>query len=119
MEGDRALPQLTQLSLEVHTSDSGARSLAVSFLVSVQDTLREDFEAAAHNAVLAHAHHNGHMPIGPILILTETWTPPEQAPLKEGKTLMRSFDDFALEQQGLAGNIVKVSADVELGLSLD
>jgi hypothetical protein len=109
-------PPLTKLRLQVHTSDSGARTLAVSFLVNAQQLLLEDFEAAAHDAVLRHAHAAGHVPVGPILIRTEPWYPPK---LEPGKTrLVRDFEELALENEALQGNIVEVKADVELGLSL-
>lgn len=120
MDGTVGGQQLTQLKMDVHTSDSGARSLTVSFLVNVQQTLMEDFEAAAHDAVLGAAHKAGHMPVGPILILTDTWTPPEQVPLEDGKPLVlhRSIQDWELEARGRAGDIVQVTASMELGASL-
>lgn len=112
-----SLPQLTHLEMTVHTSDSGARTLTASFLVNTRQLMLEDFEAAAHDAVLKHAHHAGHMPVGPILIRTEPWGPPEQGPLKEGEPMI-NLEEMALRSEGRGGNIVQVLADVELGLSL-
>jgi hypothetical protein len=58
------------------------------------------------------------MPIGPILIRTETFDPAELGVGNPEKPVLRSFDDLALKVEATAGNIVKVMADVELGLSL-
>lgn len=116
--GYQSPPDLTRFTMQVHTSDSGSRTLTASFLVNVRQTLLEDFDAAAHDAVLAHMHAAGHMPVGPILITTETWTPDEQGPLEEGTPMLRPLEDIQLEFEGRRGNIVKVMADVELGLSL-
>jgi hypothetical protein len=113
------LPDLTRLMMVVHTSDSGQRTLAVSFLVNVQQTLMPEFEAAAHDAVLRHAHARGYMPVGPILIMTETFDPAELGVGTPGAPVLRSFEELSLKVEATAGNIVKVSADVELGLSLD
>lgn len=111
------LPQLTRLLMTVHESNSGARSLTVSFLVNARDLLRGDFEEAAHDAVLRHAHAKGHMPIGPILVRTEP-AKYEQPKVVEGKPMMRSMEDAQLDIAIQQGNIVQVMADVELGLSL-
>lgn len=115
----RTPPDLTRLQMDVHTSDSGARTLAVSFLVNVQQTLLPDFEAAAHDAVLLHAHAAGHMPVGPILIMTETFDPAELGVGTPDAPIARTYDDLKLKVEATAGNIIKVMADVELGLSLD
>lgn len=110
------MSELTRFQMQVHTSDSGTRTITASFLVNVQDTLIEDFESAAHDAFLRRFHAAGHMPVGPILITTETWVPEEQKALTEGRPLLRPIEDFQLEMAGRAGNIVKVMGDVELGL---
>lgn len=112
------LPELTRLSMAVHTADSGARTLTVSFLVHTSQLLLEDFEAAAHDAVLKHAHAAGHMPVGPILITTEPASVVEQKSLEEGRPMLRSFDEMALDNAIRAGDLVQVKASVELGLSL-
>lgn len=112
-----APPPLTRLEMIVHTSDGGQRTLTVSFLVNARDLLLEDFEEAAHDAVLRHAHANGHMPVGPILIRTEP-AKYEQPKVVEGRPMMRSLDDLQLDMAIQQGDIVKVMADVELGLSL-
>lgn len=117
--GMRTPPDLTRLQMTVHTSDSGQRTLAVSFLVNVRQTLMEDFEAAAHDAVLMHAHAAGHMPVGPILILTEPFDAAELGVGTPDAPIARTYDDLKLKVEATAGNIVKVMADVELGLSLD
>ena len=90
-------------------------------MVNVQQTLIEDFEAAAHDAVLRTAHRAGHMPIGPILVVVEPWEPEPQTSIEEGKPLKlhHSMHEWELEAQGRAGNICKVVADMELGASLD
>lgn len=115
------LPELTRLAMTVHTSDSGAQSLTVSFLVHTSQLLLEDFEAAAHDAVLKHAHAAGHMPVGPILITTEPATIPARKPLAEGSRMLGpvlSFDEMAVDNAIRAGDLVQVKASVELGLSL-
>jgi hypothetical protein len=118
VSGPPAPPELTHLMMTVHTSDSGYRTLTVSFLVNVRQTLHEEFEKQVHDAVLLHAHHAGHMPVGPIFHTLEPWKPEPQGPLKEGTPLLRSLDDALLENEARVGNICKVSADVELGLSI-
>lgn len=110
---------LTRLKVEVHTRDDGSRSLTVSFLVNKQQLLIEDFEAAAHDTILRVAHNRGHMPIGPILIRVEECEPVEQKPLEEGKPMLRSFEDYALDAAIMRGDIAQVIGEVELGLSLD
>lgn len=108
---------LTRLELTLHTSDSGARSLTVSFLIRREQLLLEDFDAAAHDAVLRTAHEAGHMPVGPILVRTEeaTYDPPK---LKEGIAMSRSIDDLAIDNQLMQGNLVRVVGSMDLGLSL-
>lgn len=114
----RQPPELTRLQMDVHTSDTGTRTLTASFLVNVQQTLLPDFEAAAHDAVLLHAHKAGHMPIGPILIRTETFDPAELGVGTPEEPIKRTYEDLMLKVEATNGNIVKVLADVELGLSL-
>lgn len=109
---------LTRLRVEVHTRDDGSRSLTVSFLVNKQQLLLDDFEAAAHDAVLRTAHNRGHMPIGPILIRVEDVEPEEQKPLEEGKPMLRSLEEIALDSAIRNGDIAQVIGEVELGLSL-
>lgn len=116
---ERKPPELTRLKMDVHTSDSGQRTLVVSFLVHVMQTLIEDFDAAAHDAVLLHAHARGYMPVGPILIMTETFDPAELGVGTPDEPIVRSMEDLKLKVEATNGNIVKVMADVELGLSLD
>ncbi len=142
--GDKP-PELTRLVKTVHTSDSGTRTLTVSFLVNSQQLLMEDFEAAAHDAVLRHAHADGHMPIGPILIRTEVAESHQlgkTCPLCEGKGWLfeqdekdcpdcdggkikppaqkgfQSIEELQVENAIMMGDLVQVHADVELGLSL-
>lgn len=112
------MSDLTRFQMEVHTSDSGYRTLTASFLVNVRQTLVEDFDAACHDEFLRRFHAAGHMPVGPILIMTETFDPAELGVGTLETPVMRSFDDLALKVEATAGNIVKVTADVELGLSL-
>ncbi len=140
-----APPELTRLVKRVHTSESGTRTLTVAFLVSTQQLLLEDFEAAAHDAVLRHAHADGHMPVGPILIRTEP-AESEQlgrvCPLCDGKGWLfeqaskdcpdcdggriklepksgfRTIEELQIENAIMAGDLVQVYADVELGPSL-
>lgn len=118
VSGPPTPPELTHLKLTVHTSDSGARTLTVSFLVNVRQTLDEEFEKQVHDAVLLHAHAAGHMPVGPLFHTVDPWQPEEQSALVEGKPLWRSMEEMALEAEARAGNICEVKADVELGLSL-
>lgn len=139
-----APPELTRLVKRVRTGESGARSLTVSFLVSTQQLLMEDFEAAAHDAVLRHAHADGHMPVGPILITTEAAESSQlgtTCPLCEGKGWLfeqdeqdcpdctagrikkeqsgfRSMDELAVENAIMMGDLIQVHGTVELGLSL-
>lgn len=140
-----APPELTRLVKTVHTSESGVRTLTVSFLVNTQQLLLEDFEAAAHDAVLKHAHHDGHLPVGPVLIRTEEAVSEQMGklcPLCDGKgwlfeqdemdcpdcergrikpepkTGMRGIEELQIENAIMMGNLVQVHADVELGLSL-
>lgn len=139
-----ALPELTRLEMNVVTSESGARLLTVSFLVNTRQLLMEDFDAAAHDAALRHAHAAGHMPVGPFIITTE---PAESAQL--GKTcplcqgtgwlfeqdendcpdcdkgkikpkgpMVRSLEDMQIDNAIMMGDLVQVRASVELGLSL-
>ena len=111
------MSELTRFTMEVHTSDSGARTLTASFLVNVRQTLLEGFEAMCHDEFLTRFHAAGHMPVGPILIMTETFDPAELGVGTWENPVMRTFDDLALKVEATNGNIVKVMADVELGLS--
>lgn len=141
-----APPELTRLVKRVQTSPAGQRVLTVSFLVSTQQLLLEDFEAAAHDAVLRHAHADGHMPVGPILIRTEEAVSEQMGqlcPLCDGKGWLfeqaeqdcpdctggrikpreqafrvKSLEELSIENAILMGNLVQVHADVELGPSL-
>lgn len=140
-----APPELTRLVKRVQTSPAGQRVLTVSFLVSTQQLLLEDFEAAAHDAVLRHAHADGHMPVGPILIRTEEAVSEQlgkTCELCQGKGwlfeqaeqdcpdctggrikpppsfIARSLEEMAIENAIMMGDLVQVHADVELGLSL-
>lgn len=112
-------PNLTHLKMTVHTSDSGSRTLTVSFLVNVRQTMHEEFDAQVNDAVLLHAHAAGHMPVGPMFYTVDPWQPEEQKALKEGDTIAHSIEDTMLEIEARLGNICQVSADLELGLSLD
>lgn len=102
-----------QTTLTVHTRDDGSRTLTVTFLAPVQATLLEDFEERCWNEVLTQAHAAGHMPTGPILISTETYTP-----TVEPGAVVASIDALAQLNAALAGDIVQVTGNVELGLSL-
>lgn len=113
-----SVPELTRLRLQVHTSDTGSRTLTVSWLANTQQLLLEDFEAAAVDAALASAHAAGHMPVGPMFVQTEA-AEHKQEPLKEGKPLLRSFEDMAIDNAIMLGNLVLVTCSVELGLSFD
>lgn len=138
-------PELTRLVKTVRTSETGTRTLTVSFLVSTQQLLLEDFEAAAHDAVLRHAHADGHMPVGPILVRTEEAVSEQMGklcPLCDGKgwlfepgekdcpdcdggrikpeprTGLRGIEELQIENAIMMGDLVQVHADVELGPSL-
>lgn len=141
-----APPELTRLVKRVHTSPSGVRTLTVAFLVSTQQLLLEDFEAAAHDAVLRHAHADGHMPVGPILIRTQPAESEQlgvECELCQGKGWLfeqaeqdcpdctggrikprpqafrvKSLEEMEVENRIMAGDLIQVYADVELGLSI-
>lgn len=139
-------PQLTRLVKKVHTTESGTRVFTASFLVNTQQILMEDFEAAAHDAVLRHAHADGHMPVGPILVTTE-----EAVSEQLGKTcelcagkgwlfeqdqqdcpdctagkikppatpfIGRSIEELEIDNGIMMSTLVQVHGSVELGLSL-
>ena len=136
-------PDLTRLEMNVFTNHGGTRVLRVSFLVSTQQLLLADFEAAAIDAALKHAHRAGHMPVGPMLVTTEA-AESEQlgktCPLCSGKGYlfvqddqdcpdctsgkikaapkMRSIEDLQIDNAIMMGNLVQVHCSVELGLSL-
>lgn len=109
---------LTLLTVDVHTREDGSRSAGVSFLVNVRQTLMPDFEAAAHDTVLRVLHRRGLMPVGPLLVLTDTLTR-EDLDDMIGDRGASSMEALGLAVETTNGNIVKVSADVELGVSLD
>lgn len=140
-----APPELTRLVKRVRTGETGARSLTVSFLVSTQQLLMADFEAAAHDAVLRHAHADGHMPVGPILVTTEVAESSQLGmlcPLCDGKGWLfeqdeqdcpdctagrikkaeqygfRSMDELQIENAIMMGDLIQVHGTVELGLSI-
>ena len=138
-------PELTRLRKQVHTRDDGSRSLTVSFLVNTQQLLLADFEAAAHDAMLRHAHADGHMPVGPFLITTEPASSEQLGHpclVCEGRGeflgdkctaegcvngnvkdeqhagRLKSIDELQIENAILMGDLVQVTGTVELGLSL-
>ena len=138
-------PELTRLVKQVHSTPSGARTLTVSFLVSTQQTLMEDFDAAVHDAVLAHAHADGHLPVGPILHRLAPATSSQlgaDCALCDGKGWLfepgstdcpdcdagkvgkqppgtwSTFEELEIENRIMMGDLIQVTASVELGLSL-
>ena len=141
---DTPPPDLTRLEINVFTNHGGTRVLRVSFLVNTQQLLLPDFEAACIDAALKHAHRAGHMPVGPMLVATET-AESEQlgktCPLCEGKGYLfvqdeqdcpdctagkikptgvqrKSIEDLQVENAIMMGDLVQVHCSVELGLSL-
>lgn len=111
------LPQLTRFSMEVRTRDDGTRLLVASFLLNAQQLLLEDFDAAVNDAVLRHAHAAGHMPVGPMMVSTA----PAQVSSERGtpeKPVLRAIEDLQIDNAVMMGDLVRVFAEVELGLSL-
>lgn len=142
-----APPELTRLVKQVRTNAYGTRTLTVSFLVSTQQMLMGDFESAAHDAVLRHAHADGHMPVGPIFIETTVaessqlgttcplcegkgwlFEPDEKdcpdcdggkiKPARDGFAARRSLEEIQIDNEIMKGDLVQVHGTVELGLSL-
>lgn len=113
-----SLPDLTRLELTVHDLGGGSRTLTVSFLVNVQQTLLGEFEAMCVDGALKHAHHAGHLPVGPMLVRTEPAKPTPRGPLVEGRPMAMSITDMQIENGIRSGDLVQVYCDVELGLSL-
>ena len=138
------LPDLTRLVMHVTTNHNGTRVLKVSFLVNTQQLLLEDFEGACVDAALRHAHHAGHLPVGPMLVTTEAaeseqlgrtcelcdgkgWLfdrdeqdcpDCEDGKVKAKQGGFRSIDDLQIENSIMSGDLVQAHCQVELGLSL-
>jgi hypothetical protein len=110
-------PDLTGLRMVVHTADSGDRSLEVSFFLNVQQKLTTDnYDAALGDAVLRHAHARGHMPIGPILTTERKATAADVDERMEHPS--HGFQRLSLRVEATNGNLLLVTGECELGLSV-
>ena len=137
-------PDLTRLVMHITTNHDGMRVLKVSFLVNTQQLLLPDFEGACVDAALRHAHQAGHLPVGPMLVTTETaesdqlgktcvlcdgkgWLferdqqdcpDCEDGKIKAKQGGFRSIEDLQIENAIMTGDLVQVHCQVELGLSI-
>lgn len=107
MEGAVSDPgEYQQQTRTVISTDGG--SLTVSFLVTVQQTLMEEFTGGVLGAALASAHRAGYIPMGSPVVSV---TPAQPEPLAEGVQMYSTLEDIAIDNAILSGDLAQVRVE--------